>query len=186
MSKETELVQNDQQLDQAVRAVATIEKTESAPKLTPMEVVEQNVSDFLEKAIAVTIGSTRLSQALENSFIDDLKNGTMKTDEKITLFNIERSSSNDRLFKLLSPTFGVITAKQQAEIQAQSKREQAQAAAVQVNVQAGGNSLDAQVASTTPASVEAGLNAMFQMMQSAALRKAKLAAETSNAEVVEN
>lgn len=172
MSNEADLIQTDAQMDQAVRAVAVIESKEAQTPSTPMEVVEQNVSDFLEKAIAVTVASSRLSQALEESFIDDLKAGTMKTDEKIALFNIERSSSNDRLFKLLSPTFGVITAKQQAEIQAQSKKEAIAAqTAVQVNVQAG-NSADALVASKTPANVEAGLNALFQMAAARAAEKA--------------
>ncbi len=175
MSKEAELVTSDAQMDQAVRAVAVIENKETQAPSTPMEIVEQNVSDFLEKAIAVTVASSKLSQALEKSFIDDLEAGTMKTDEKIALFNIERSSSNDRLFKLLSPTFGVITAKQQAEIQAQSKKAAAAQTAVQVNVQAG-NSADALVASKTPANVEAGLNALFQM---AAARAAEKAAQKS-------
>src|SRR5574344_278815 len=96
MSNEANLIQTEAQMNQAVRAVAVIENKEAQAPNTPMEIVEQNVSDFLEKAIAVTVASSKLSQALEESFIDDLKAGTMKTDEKIALFNIERSSSNDR------------------------------------------------------------------------------------------
>lgn len=178
MSNALDLIQNDKQLDQATRAVAAIEKTETQEKPTPMEIVERNVSDFLGKSFAVAIRSTRLSDALEESFVDDIKSGTMKTDEKITLYNIERSSSNDRLFKLISPSIGLITERQRAEIQERSKREQQAAAAVQVNVQTGANSIDAQVASSTPANVEAGLNTIYQLMQAAMLRKAKESAET--------
>lgn len=170
---EKDLIQSEQDLDQAIRAVAVIEKKEVEPKKTPMDMVENSVADFLQKAIDVTMYSTALDKALEESFIDDIKSGNMKTDEKITLYNIQKQQGNDRLFKILSPSFSVVTSRQQAEIQAQAKREQQQAAAVQVNVNQGlGGGMDAQVASGTSAEVETGLNALFQLMQAAAARKA--------------
>ena len=50
MSNEANLIQTEAQMDQAVRAVAVIENKEAQAPNTPMEIVEQNVSDFLEKA----------------------------------------------------------------------------------------------------------------------------------------
>lgn len=172
-----DIVKTDKQLDLAARALANIENTEETKQeeSSPIRMVENSIANFLEQAIKVTIDSTKLSQALENSLIDSLPE--MKTDEKIALFNIERSSNNDRLFKLLSPTINMITAKQQAEIQAQAKKE-AQQAAVQVNVNgSAGNSLDSLVASKTSAEVETGLNALFQLLASKAKQQ-----ETTNSE----
>lgn len=161
---EKNIVASENQLNLATQALAEIEKTEANKKtITPMDMVEHSVADFLEKAISATVASNRLSQALEDNLIESLP--TMKTEEKITLFNIERTSSNDRLFKLLSPTFGVITSRQQAEIQAQSKRD-SQQSAVQVNIGAG-NSVDAAIASKTSAEVETGLNTLFQLISAA-------------------
>lgn len=174
--KDVNIVKTNEQLDLAARALANIETTEESKQgeSSPIRIVENSIANFLEQAIKVTIDSTKLSQALENSLIDSLPE--MKTDEKIALFNIERSSNNDRLFKLISPTINMITAKQQAEIQAQAKKD-AQQAAVQVNVNGGGNSLDSLVASKTSAEVETGLNALFQLLASKAKQQ-----ETTNSE----
>lgn len=160
MEEEKNLVNTENQLDLATRALAQIDNTKEKEEKSPIRMVENSIANFLDQAIKVTIDSTKLSRALEEDLIDSLPD--MKTDEKIALFNIERSSNNDRLFKLLSPTINMITAKQQAEIQAQAKKD-AQQAAVQVNVGTG-SSLDADVASKAPAEVEIGLNALFQLL----------------------
>lgn len=154
------IINNDTQLDIATQALATIDKTESKENESPIGMVEKSVADFLNKAIEATMASNRLAVALEDSLIEDLPE--MKPNEKIALMNIERSSMNDRLFKLLSPSFGLLTAKQQAEIQAKAKQE-SQNAAVQVNI-GQGNSQDSIVASKTPADVENGLNTLFQLI----------------------
>lgn len=154
------IINTEDQLDLATRALAQIDNNEEKEESSPIRMVENSIANFLEQAIKVTIDSTKLSRALEDDLIKSLSD--MKTDEKIALFNIERSSNNDRLFKLLSPTINMITAKQQAEIQAQAKKD-AQQAAVQVNVGAG-STLDSTIASKTPAEVEIGLNTLFQLL----------------------
>lgn len=163
-----ELVKDDTQLDLATKAVAIITDAEDKPVKTPVDQVEQSVATFLEKAFAATEESHTLAKALEESFVDDIKNGTMSTTEKITLFNIERSSSNDRLFKLISPTSGLITERLRAEIQAAAQKSNQQAA-VQVNV--GSTNFDSQVASSVPPEVGIGLNALFQAMAARASEK---------------
>ena len=172
MSNEAEnIVSEENQLDLATKALKAVEKSEDRKdEITPVDIVESSVADFLGKAIDVTLYSSKLSQALENDLVSDIPN--MSTAEKITLFNIDRSSANDRLFKLLSPTIGLISARQQAMIQAAGK-EAAQQAAVQVNVQTAGG-IDANVAANTPQEVKAGLNAIFQLINSRAseLKKA--------------
>lgn len=160
------LVSDDTQLSLATQALKAVETSEDRKDTkTPVDIVEGSVADFLGKAIDATLYSTKLSQALEDDLISDLP--SMSTSEKITLFNIDRSSANDRLFKMLSPTIGLISARQQAMIQAAGKAEAAQqAAAVQVNIGAASGGLDANVAANTPQEVKAGLNAIFQLIAS--------------------
>lgn len=161
--KENPIVQDDKDLDLASKALIAVEKSElRAEEVTPVDTVERSVADFLGKAISATIESSKLSSALEDSLIADLE--SMTTTEKITLFNIDRSSVNDRWMKILQPTIGLITARQQAVIQAAGK-EAAQQAAVQVNVGTGvGNTRDAAIANTTPPEVTSGLNTLFQLI----------------------
>lgn len=177
---EKNLVTNEKSLDLAASAIVAIDAAEvRKAEVTPVDIVEGSVANFLGKLIDVTVESRKLSQSLEQSLEQDLDEMTVT--EKITLFNIDRSSTNDRWFKILSPTIGLLTARQQALIQAASKENQ-QAAAVQVNVGATGTSRDATVASSTSPEVVSGLNAIFQL---AAARKANLEAEKANATTVE-
>lgn len=176
----TKAVQNDKQLDLATRAITAIEKSEDRKdSVTPVDIVELSVAKFLQSAMDTAVESKRLKNALEDSLIEDLPK--MNVSEKITLFNIERSSSNDRDFKLISPSIGMVTARQQAMIQAASKAE-AQQAAVQVNVQAGGNARDAATAASVSPEVSSGLNTIFQLLAS---RSAQLQAAKAEAVDVE-
>ena len=156
------VIQSDKDLELSARAAMSMEAGEDRKAtVTPVDIVENSVATFLGKAIEATLYSNKLSQALEDSLTEDLPN--MSTNEKITLYNIEKSSSNDRLFKMLSPTIGLITARQQALIQATAK--EAQNAAVQINVQNGaGNARDAAVASSADPAAIAGLNTIFQLI----------------------
>lgn len=154
-------IKDDKELELATQALVTIENAEALPVPTPLEEVESSLSDFVKQAFGVALSSTALQSALEKDFIENLSE--MKTDEKIALFNIERTTANDRLFKLLSPTFGLMTSKQHAEIQAANKREAA--AAVQVNVGTGPSPKDAKVANETDPAVISGLNSLFQLSQ---------------------
>lgn len=176
----TKAVQNDKQLDLATRAITAIEKSEDRKdSVTPVDIVELSVAKFLQSAMDTAVESKRLKNALEDSLIDDLPK--MNVSEKITLFNIERSSSNDRDFKLISPSIGMVTARQQAMIQAASKAE-AQQAAVQVNVQAGGNARDATTAASVSPEVSSGLNTIFQLLASRSAQLQAAKAETVDAE----
>lgn len=177
----TKAVQNDKQLDLATRAITAIEKSEDRKdSVTPVDIVELSVARFLQSAMDTAVESKRLKNALEDSLIEDLPK--MNVSEKITLFNIERSSSNDRDFKLISPSIGMVTARQQAMIQAASKAE-AQQAAVQVNVQAGGNARDAATAASVSPEVSSGLNTIFQLLASRSAQLQAAKAEAVDAEV---
>lgn len=177
----TKAVQNDKQLDLATRAITAIEKSEDRKdSVTPVDIVELSVAKFLQSAMDTAVESKRIKNALEDSLIEDLPK--MNVSEKITLFNIERSSSNDRDFKLISPSIGMVTARQQAMIQAASKAE-AQQAAVQVNVQAGGNARDAATAASVSPEVSSGLNTIFQLLASRSAQLQAAKAEAVDAEV---
>ncbi len=164
------LIQNEKQLDLATSALATIEKTESTVTSSAIDTVRESVANFLVAATEAAKESNRLSKVLEESFIEDIENGKMTMTEKITLLNIERSAANDRTTKIISPTFGMITEEFRAKIQADARKEQS-STAVQVNV--GGNSLDAQVAATVSPDVGSGLNTLFQLMSSRLIERNK-------------
>lgn len=156
-----DIVTTDKQLDVATKAILAIDKAEDrSENLTPVAIVEHSVADFLGKAMDAAVRSEKLATALEDSLIADLPE--MSTTEKITLYNIERSAANDNKFKLLSPSIGLLTARQQAIIQAASK--EAQQAAVQVNVNSAGNPRDEAVSSSASPEVISGLNTLFQLM----------------------
>lgn len=163
-----EIIKNDNQLALAERAVVAIENGSERKEVTPIDEVVRSLADFTRDAFATTMESTKLTRALENSLIQDLESGSMKINEKISLYNVERSASNDRLFKLLNPTFQAINEKQRAEIESARRTEQLQAQAaasgpnVQVNV--GGTALDAKVASEVPAEVSLGLLALNNLL----------------------
>ena len=177
---ESKIVTDDKSLELAAIAVTSMEVAEERKvERTAVNIVEDSVADFLERAIRATLESNKLSQALEDSLAADLSE--MSVTEKITLFNIDRSSTNDKWFKILSPSIGLLTARQQALIQAASKEQQA--AAVQVNVGAvgGGNPIDAKIAASAPPEAISGIASIFQLAES---RKAELArAKAAAAEV---
>ena len=153
--------------DLAAKALATIERVDQEYKLSPLEHVESSIAYFINKAIDATIASNRLSAALEDSLIQSLD--SMKNDEKIALYNIERTASNDRLSKLITPTIGAIAQQEQARIQMlQAKQNPLGNPSVQVNIGGGGNPLDAQVAASVDPSISTGLDALFNLTRVAA------------------
>jgi len=65
-------IKNETELDLATQALATIESAEALPVLTPLEEVEESLSDFVKKAFGVALSSTALQSALEKDFIENL------------------------------------------------------------------------------------------------------------------
>lgn len=183
----SDIIQNDTQLDMATNALATMEKKEVEPRKTPMDQLEEDVMTFVKDAFAVTMGSTFVKRALEEKLVERVKTDQMKNDELITLYNIEHTSDNDRIFKLLSPSIGVITNRQNAEIQAAAKKEQLQSQAngTNVNIAIGSNGRDALLASETPPEVTSGLNTLHNLLQAMASLSQKKQAEKENAVEVE-
>ncbi len=166
---ENNLVKDDKSLALAETAVASMEKGSEVAEVTPIDEVVKSLADFTKDAFAVTMESTRLTRALEESLIDDLKTDKLSSAEKISLYNVERSASNDRLFKLLTPTFQAINEKQRAEIESARRAEQLQSqnsggTNLQVNVNAG-SGVDAKVAEMATPEVKTGLLAMSNLLQ---------------------
>lgn len=160
----SEVINNDKQLDLAADAVVAMEVAETRKESTDIiSVVENTVADFLGKAIDATLASNRLVEELEQSLIDDVKEGKLDAKAKVTVLNIERSSRNDAITKLLNPSIGFLSARQQALIQSAAKQDQQ--AAVQVNVGMG-NSRDATIAASAPPEAVSGLDTIFQLIAS--------------------
>ena len=177
------LIQNDSQLDLATRALATMEKQEQKSE-TSMERLENTLIDFTKASMALTIESNHLTEVLEKDFEEGIKDGSLSNTEKITIYNIKKAADNDRTFKIMSTSFGVISNKQQAEIQAAARRDEQVANQTQININTG-NSKDAEVASSVSAAVINGSNAWSGLLSALEDRARRRAAEKNNAVEVE-
>lgn len=177
------LIQNDTQLDLATQALATMEKQEQKSE-TSMERLENTLIDFTKASMALTIKSNHLTDVLEEDFEKGVKDGSLSTVDKITIYNIKKSADNDRTFKIMSTSFGVISNKQQAEIQAAARKDEQATNQTQININTG-NAKDAEVASSVSAAVINGSNAWSGLLSALEDRARRREMEKANAIEVE-
>lgn len=177
------LINDENQLNLATRALATMEKQEQKSE-TSMERLENTLIDFTKESMALTIKSNHLTDVLENDFAKGVEDGSLSNTEKITIYNIKKSADNDRLFKIMSTSFGVISNKQQAEIQAAARRDEQVASQTQINIHTG-NTKDAEIASSVSAAVVNGSNAFSGLLAALEDRARRREAEKQNATTVE-
>ena len=86
----------------------------------------------------------------------------LSENQLLSLFTNSNVNTNDKISKLLGPTFGTLQSRQQAEIAAQAKKEQMQQAAVNVNIN---QENPMKIANdTAPKEALRGLNTLFQLM----------------------
>lgn len=80
----------------------------------PIAAVEDSLSVFVRDAFEATRSDFDFDTALQNEILSRLP--SMNNSELLALFSTHNVNLNDKMSKVLAPTFGVITSRQQAEI----------------------------------------------------------------------
>lgn len=91
---------------------------------TPTEVVEKKLSDFVTDAFKATDRDFAFNEQLKTELSRRMPN--MTDNQFIALFSTYNVNLNDRVSKIIAPTFGMMQTKQQAEIAAQKQAAQNQ------------------------------------------------------------
>lgn len=92
---------------------------------TSVSVVEKSLSEFVQDSFNVTRRDYEFNQKIQEAVAERLANNEFSNAELIALLTNNKVNDSDRLSKLLAPTFQMLTAKQNAEIQAASQERQA-------------------------------------------------------------
>lgn len=110
------LVKDDKDLEMSTRALSILEEAVDK-KETPIQMLEKGIVDYTQQALQL---SAEMEKTFKKGMQDTLLSefSEMNHTDQITLYNVECQQSNDRLAKLIQPTFGVINNRQTAEIQA--------------------------------------------------------------------
>lgn len=161
MDSENKVMEVD---DYGTRALAAMEKAEVS-FTTPTAEVERSVSDYAKGAMQLALDQQWFKRHMQEDLARNFDE--MKTDEKITLYNIEVQAQNDLTSKLLSPLVGMMTERQRAEIQAAAQKQNQAAGGVnvQINNNQGSTKQDDLIADQTPVKTRAALNIWYQLSQ---------------------
>ena len=107
-----------------INALSTMDKTlttipedvKEAEISSPIKSVENSLSQFVKDSFDVTRKDFEFNEAIQAEIMARLPE--MKNTELIALLTNNKVNDNDRVSKILAPTFQLMTAKQNAEIQA--------------------------------------------------------------------
>lgn len=155
VSKEIATLEKMNELSQITPASVTAVKIES-----PTEAVEQKLSDFVRDAFAATNKDLEFNERLKEELLSRLD--SMSENQLLALFSSTNLNLNDKISKLIAPTFQLMTAKQNAEIAERNRQEAAQQAAVNVNI--GSSQGMRSVNEIAPQEALQGLNTIFNLI----------------------
>lgn len=142
----------------------------------PTELVEKRLSDF----VADAFNATNKDFAFQEQLKDELRKrfSSMTDGQIIALFSNNSVNLNDRVSKVIAPTFGMIQTKQQAEIAA---TKQLAAQQIIVNPQGGGINNPAQSMEGDASEIRdilAGGNMLSQLLQAIGQEESKVSKDT--------
>lgn len=103
---------------------------EESKIIKPVEAVEQKLSDFVADAFKATNKDLAFNESLKAELIKRLH--TLSDNQLIALFSNTAVNNNDRISKLIAPTFGLMTAEQQALLALLQKQQTTQNTSGQV------------------------------------------------------
>lgn len=109
------------------------ENVKNAVIESPTEVVERRLSDFVADAFNATNKDFAFQERLKDELLKRV--GSLTDAQLINLFSNNFVNLNDRVSKVIAPTFGMMQTKQQAEI---ASAKQLAAQQIIVNPQGGG------------------------------------------------
>lgn len=149
----------------------------------PLSKVEESLARYISTRATMDLDRNDFSKLIMDKLAARIDE--MSTEQLLGLFGTDRVTSTDAMSKFLGPTSQVITAKQQAEIAAESRRLSAQEkqAGVQIAIgQVGNNTQQAQLAAeAAPRQALQGLTIISQLIQ--AIEKTEKS-DTTDVEVV--
>lgn len=133
----------------------------------PLSKVEESLARYISTRATMDLDRNDFSKLIMDKLAARIDE--MSTEQLLGLFGTDRVTSTDAMSKFLGPTSQVITAKQQAEIAAESRRLSAQEkqAGVQIAIgQVGNNTQQAQLAAeVAPRQALQGLTIISQLIQ---------------------
>lgn len=133
----------------------------------PLSKVEESLARYISTRATMDLDRNDFSKLIMDKLAARIDE--MSTEQLLGLFGTDRVTSTDAMSKFLGPTSQVITAKQQAEIAAESRRLSAQEkqAGVQIAIgQVGNNTQQAQLAAeAAPRQALQGLTIISQLIQ---------------------
>lgn len=100
-------------------------EVEDAKIIKPVEAVEQKLSEFVADAFKATNKDLAFNESIKEELIKRLH--TLSDNQLIALFSNTAVNNNDRISKLIAPTFGLMTAEQQALLALLQKQQTAAA-----------------------------------------------------------
>lgn len=126
---------------------------------SPIDEVESSLSKFVTDLFEVVKKENSLNDSLQEELVSRLSQ--MSIPELITLHQNTVSLQNDKISKILSPTFGIISAKQQAKIAAANKQQST------VNIMNNLSSIGKNFAMSAPAEAVQGITILNRLLSSA-------------------
>lgn len=138
-----------------------------AEKESNISKVEAQLVDYYKEITESTNSDLEFNEELKQEL--RLKFSEMSAKELMNFYTNYNVNLNDKISKSLAPVSQLLTAKQQAEIAEQAKKERMVQSATQINIQAsGGSPSDYEKKNQeADAAVIQGLNMIYQLMQAA-------------------
>jgi hypothetical protein len=168
-----------------INALSTMDKTlttipedvKEAEISSPIKSVENSLSQFVKDSFDVTRKDFEFNEAIQAEIMARLPE--MKNTELIALLTNNKVNDNDRVSKILAPTFQLMTAKQNAEIQAAAD------AAKNGTTEDANKSLNMRsINESTPKDVLQGMSQLRNLLQDF-MNKEKVNVDVKDAEVKE-
>lgn len=138
-------MENDENVDQSIAVLQdmnTIDTTgavaEAKLHKTPLQDVEESLGSFTKHTFEIVKDEYDFQKAIESEIQArlqlDPKDGGFNSKELIALHTNNSVNLNDRISKILGPTFTLMTEEVRAEINARAQVEKQQQASVNINV----------------------------------------------------
>jgi hypothetical protein len=108
-------------LNNTVGSQQVVDKVDEAVIVKPVEAVEQKLADFVADAFKATNKDLAFNESLKSEILKRLPK--MTDNQIIALFSNNAVNTNDRISKIIAPTFGLMTAEQQALLAALQKQQ---------------------------------------------------------------
>jgi hypothetical protein len=142
---------------------ATSSAVSSAKIITPVESVEKSLAQFARDSFEIVRNDYDFHQKIQGEVTKRLDKFT--ENQLIALLSNDSVNLNDRVSKVMAPTFGLITSKQQSEIAARSTQDKAEGR-ISGGVKQINESMDADLLNGIKA-----FNDMLNVLQSAASKQ---------------